>query len=94
MSGRRVYEVHSTYKVTGTAYIIATSAAEACRIALDGDADGYMPQFYFSDPHHETRMQARPAPGALPSEVQDARGVMKWPVAPALSDPKEEPNHD
>jgi hypothetical protein len=93
MSSLRVYEVWSTYKVTGVAHVLAHSAAEAVRIGLDGDADGYAPQFDFTDPHDETRMRAVPAaPGAFPSEMRDSRGVRKWPVLPALSDPKEEQN--
>ncbi len=54
----REYEVSSTYKVTGTAYVVARSAAEAIERAQDVTADDPV-QFYFGDAHSETKMRAR-----------------------------------
>lgn len=61
MSNRIVqhqYEVSSTYKVTGVAYVWATSAAEAVEKALDTGADDPV-TFVFSEPLAETKMKAR-----------------------------------
>lgn len=52
------YEVWSTYKVTGTAFVRARSAAEAVETALDVTAEDPV-QFDFSEPHGETKMRAR-----------------------------------
>ena len=52
------YEVSSTYKVTGVAYVKATSAAEAVKKSLDSSAADPV-QFVFSEPHGETKMRAR-----------------------------------
>lgn len=78
----RVYEVWSTYKVTGIANIVATSAAEAARIGREGYADGYRPDFDFSEPHSETRMRAERAPeGAFASTARDMMtGAPRYPV--------------
>ncbi len=54
----REYEVSSTYKVTGSAYVMARTAAEAVEKALDTLADDPV-QFGFSEPHSETKMRAR-----------------------------------
>lgn len=54
----REYEVWSTYKVTGVAYVFAQSAAEAVERALDVSADDPV-QFDFGEPHSETKMRAR-----------------------------------
>lgn len=54
----REYEVSSTYKVIGTAYVLARSAAEAIEKAKDLSADDPV-QFYFDEPHAETKMRAR-----------------------------------
>lgn len=54
----REYEVWSTYKVTGRAYVRARSAAEAIEKALDVTADDAV-QFEFGEPHSETKMRAR-----------------------------------
>lgn len=53
----REYEVSSTYKVTGTAYVMAPSAQEAVEIGLNAAAPD-APEFVFSDPHSETKMRA------------------------------------
>lgn len=51
---RRVYEVWSTYKVTGVAYVEAETAAEAVEKGLSGEIE-----FNFSEPDNETKMRAR-----------------------------------
>lgn len=56
--GERVYLVHSTYKVTGSAHITARNAAEAARIGTEGYPDGSRPDFHFSDAWGETKMTA------------------------------------
>lgn len=60
MSGaeEREYVVWSTYKVTGSAIVRAKSAAEAIEKSLNSTAED-RPEFYFSDPHGETKMRAR-----------------------------------
>jgi hypothetical protein len=70
------YEVWSTYKVTGVAYVRAKTAAEAVEKALDVTADDPV-QFIFGEPHSETKMRARrvyrPGSSLRPaSEVRDA----------------------
>lgn len=55
---KREYEVWSTYKVTGTAIVTASSAAEAIEKALDITADDPV-RFWFGEPHDETKMRAR-----------------------------------
>ena len=54
----REYLVWSTYKVTGEAYVMANSAAEAVEKALAIDADDRV-EFIFSEAHSETKMRAR-----------------------------------
>lgn len=54
------YEVWSTYKVTGVAYVRAKTAAEAVERALDVTADDPV-QFVFGEPWGETKMRARRA---------------------------------
>ena len=56
--GLREYEVWSTYKVTGTAFVRARTAAEAVEKALDVTADDAV-QFIFGEPWGETKMRAR-----------------------------------
>ena len=68
MSIEREYEVWSTYKVTGVAYVRAKNAAEAVEKALDITDDDQV-QFYFSEPHSETKMRARRVP--KPHEERD-----------------------
>lgn len=58
MAGEREYEVWSTYKVDGVAYVRAKSAREAVEKALDVTADDPV-QFVFGEPHSETKMRAR-----------------------------------
>jgi hypothetical protein len=53
-----MYEVWSTYKVTGTAWVEARNASEAIEKALDVTADDAV-QFVFGEPHSETKMRAR-----------------------------------
>jgi hypothetical protein len=52
----KLYVVESTYKVTGTAWIRATSAREAIEKGLNPDEHDVT--FFFSDPHSETKMRA------------------------------------
>lgn len=65
MGREREYIVESTYKVTGTAIIRATSAREAADRGLDMD---YLAandiKFYFSEAWGETKMRARPVGAA------------------------------
>lgn len=58
MKKEREYEVFSTYKVTGVGYVKAHSAAEAVEKALDPLGSAPV-AFVFSEPHSETKMQAR-----------------------------------
>ncbi|MBZ5736475.1 hypothetical protein K8Z61_18445 [Nocardioides sp. TRM66260-LWL] len=53
----REYEVWSTYKVTGVAYVRARSAKEAIEKALNADAHGV--ETIYGEPHSETKMRAR-----------------------------------
>ena len=53
----RLYEVWSTYKVTGVAYIEAASAKEAKQKGLDAHELGIV--FDFGEAHGETVMHAR-----------------------------------
>jgi hypothetical protein len=69
---RRLYSVWSAYKVTGSALIEASSAAEAARIGRDGTLDGGFVEFDFSDAWGETQMKASRFAGSLnesPSRV-------------------------
>lgn len=76
MSAARKYLVASTYRITGSAVIVARSAAEAARIGRDGYPDGTEPQFDFSDPHSETLMRAERVPDHwAPAEVRDGSRV-------------------
>lgn len=69
------YEVWSTYKVTGVAYVRAKTAAAAVERALDTAADDPV-QFVFGEPWGETKMRARrvipPAKPATEAEAPDA----------------------
>jgi hypothetical protein len=68
----RDYIVESTYKVTGTAIIRATSAREAIAKGLDAEshrAEGIT--FYFSDAWGETKMRARPVPRTTKENTDD-----------------------
>lgn len=76
----KVYKVYSTYRVTGVAYIVASSAAEAARIGTEGYPDGGEPQFEFSEPWGETRMVARTARGARPSPIKYPPGMRPAPT--------------
>ena len=51
------YEVWSTVKVTGVAYVTASSAAEAVEKGLN--AHELEIEFHFSEGHSETKMRAR-----------------------------------
>lgn len=79
MSEPRKYLVASTYRVTGTAVIVARSAAEAARIGRDGYPNGAEPQFDFSEPHSETLMRAERVPDHwTPAEVRDGATVRPY----------------
>ena len=67
------YIVWSTYKVTGTAYVHAKSAAGAVEKALDICADDPV-QFDFSDPWGETKMQARRVRRTPPTVATEGDG--------------------
>jgi hypothetical protein len=64
------YEVWSTYKVTGTAYVEAGSAKEAVEMATAGDGKV---QFDFSEPHGETKMRARRVRATKPTENEETQ---------------------
>jgi len=81
----RLYEVWSVYKVTGSALVEASSAAEAALIGRQGTLDGGRVEFDFSDAWGETTMKAQRFKGSekeRPSRVEYPRNP-RWRECPA-----------
>lgn len=79
---QKVYVVRSTYKVTGTSLILASSAAEAAHIGTAGYPNGFQPQFEFSEAWGETKMTAVPADeGEYPDVAKNEYGREWYPTS-------------